>query len=822
MHRKARFFKTAMATSPNIPIELTSFVGRKQEIADVMRLLFSSHLLILTGTAGCGKTRLALRVASEVIHQYPDGVTWVELAQLTDPQLVTKVVAKKLNVTEQQDRPLVEGILDTLRDKKLLLVVDNCEHMVEAVNQLLEALMTLPDISILATSREPLGIPGEYLYPLSPMIVPSIGLSMDNVSQFDAIQLFVERASAIVPRFALTPENLGMVVSICRKLDGIPLAIELTSARINVLTVEQIDARLSDRYRLLGEAIHITSSPHQSMRAALDWSYDLLTSSEKSILRRLSVFTGGCSLTTAETVCVGDGVEHSQVLELLASLISKSLVVAQTLQPGEARYTLLETIRQYAHEKLRSSGERSAICDRHLQCFLKLTEEALPKLSGPYQQIWLNWLESEYDNLRASLAWSLESDQIEAGLRIAVAIYQFWTIRDYAEEGLLWLERLFAQADGRISSVVYANALAYAVFLAGFRGNTAAQIAYGQKAAALVENMSDNDKSALRWALVAQAYGARAAGDYQTQFDIGNRVIQINRELGDRYQLGLNLSTNSFTAMSLGKYEDAHTMLDEALPLLREVGNLYRIAMALNFSGDLARCEQNFTQANIAYEESISLLRELDARRDLASALQNLGHTCLHLGQAEQALALFNESMTMQLAQKNTPGIAECLIGFAATAVEYGFPDAGARLLAAAIEIGGQRIVSTWAATKMEYEHYLSLIRTRLTESEFQAEQMAGQKYTLAEAVEYVQRLPLEIPAAQTTRQELGDLTPREGEIAVLIALGKSNGEIADELVISKRTIEKHIAHIIMKLGVTNRTQIVRWAIEAGLVKPTQ
>lgn len=811
-----------MAISLDLPVELTSFVGRKQEIVDVKRLIASSRLLTLTGTAGCGKTRLALRVAAEVSYQYTDGGNWVELAQLTDPQLVPKAVAKKLNIPEQKDRPLAEGILETLRGKKFLLVLDNCEHMRQAVSQLLESLMALPDISILATSREPLGLPGEILYPLAPMAVPPISLSMDQVGQFDVIQLFSERTSAIVPRFTLTPENLGVVANICRHLDGIPLAIELASARTNVLSVEQIDARLGDRYKLLGETSYTTNSHHRSLRAALDWSYDLLTLPEQAVLQRLSVFAGGCSLATAESVCSGNGIECEQVLDLLASLISKSLVVAQTLQPGEARYSLLEIIRQYTSEKLESSGERSTAYDRHLQCFVQSTEEALPKLSSSYQPLWLDWLESEYDNIRASLTWSLESDQIEAGLRIAVAIYQFWTIRDYAEEGLIWLERLLARANDRVSPGVHANALAYAVFLAGFRGNTTAQIAYGQTAGILAETLGGEDKPALRWALVAQAYGARAAGDYQGQFDIGKRAIQINRELGDKYQLGVTLSTNSFTAMSLGKFDEAHAMLEEALPLLRELGNPYRIAMALNFSGDLARCEQNYTEAGTAYEECISLLRELDAPRDLASALQNLGHACLHLGHIARARALFSEGMTIQLAQKNTPGIAECLIGFAALAVQLGLPSTGARLLAAVVKMGGQRIVSTWAATKMEYEHYLPLIRAKLTESEFWAEQVVGQKLTLEQIVEYIQHLPIETVTSQAARQKPGNLTSRERKIAALIALGKSNGEIAEELVVSKRTIEKHIAHIIVKLGVTNRAQIVLWAIETGLVKPTQ
>ncbi len=512
------------------------------------------------------------------------------------------------------------------------------------------------------------------------------------MEQYDAIQLFVERARAILPDFALTPANAAVVASICHQLDGLPLALELASARVNILAVEQIAARLDDRFGLLGAAAHVTQSHHRTLRAAIDWSYDFLSPPEQVMLRRLSVFAGGCSLATAETVCAGDGVEREQVLELLSSLVDKSLVVAHTLQPGEARYTLLETIRQYAHEKLRAAGEWAALHDRHLDCFLQVAEETLPKLRGQYQQLWMSWLEGEYDNIRAALSWSLENGRIEAGLRIANAIYQFWTIRDYVQEGLAWVERLLARADDSVSADVRVNALAYASMLAGFRGNDSKQMRYGREAGVVAEAAGDVGKPALAMALAAQAYAVRAAGDYQTEFTINKRVIQLRRELGDSYLLGVALSTTSFTAMSLGKYAEARALLDEGLPLLRALGDPYRIAMALNFSGDLARCEQQYERAHAPYEESIALLRELGAVRDLASVLHNLGHTSLHLGDVERAHALFSESMAAHLAQRNTPGVAECLIGFAAMAVVCGLPAAGARLLAAALAIGGERV----------------------------------------------------------------------------------------------------------------------------------
>ena len=822
MNRSENEINNPGALSTNIPTVLTSFVGRKREIADIGRLLASSRLVTLTGAAGCGKTRLALRAASDISHQYTDGVHWVELARLNDPQFVPKAVARAVRVAEQPNRPLVDVLLETLQDKQLLLVLDNCEHVLSACAQLVASMLATTDVSILATSREPLSVKGEMLYPVAPLSLPPLTLSADDADdfgRFDAIQLFVERARTILPAFELSEDNAAVVARICQNLDGIPLAIELASARINVLTAEQIAARLDNHFELLTPATHVTYSHHDTLRAAIDWSHDLLTEPEQVLLRRLSVFAAGCSLTTAETVCAGDGIEREQLLGLLSTLVNKSLVVAKTLQRGEACYSLLETIRQYAEEKLKASGEWSIIHDRYLHCFLQLTEETEPKLSGEYQDLWLNWLAGEYDNIRAALSWSLETDQIEVGLRIAISLYQFWTIRDYVEEGLNWFEQLLAQTNGGFPPVVGANALTYASVMAGRRGRTEAQMRYAEEAAVLGEAAGEEGKQALAWALGAQAWAAQKAGDYLKAFALGQREIQLLRELGDLYMLGLVLSLNSFAAMSLGKYEEAHAMLDEALPLLREAGNPYRIAMALNFTGDLARCEQDYARAESAYQESITLLREIDAVRDLASALHNLGHACLHLGDDERAQTLFSESMAVHQDQHNTLGMAECLTGFAALAIVKDLPAAGARLLAAAVAIGGQHITSEWAATRMEYEYYQARARASLSETEFQAEQEAGQRLSLEQAVAYAQEMALKAAAAQTDRKKLGELTPREREVAALIAKGLSNGEIAEKLVVSKRTVETHIANIRSKLGFTNRAQIVRWAIETGLVQ---
>lgn len=811
------FRKGALKVS--IPTALTSFVGRSRELTEIAQLLGSSRLLTLTGAAGCGKTRLALRVATGFSGQYEDGVHWVELARLNNDQLVPKAVARVLNVTEKPDHPLLDELVDVLQGKQLLLVLDNCEHLLSACRQLVESLIQMPGVSVLATSREPLRVAGEMLYPVPQMALPPAGLSLEDTDQFDSIQLFVERARALLPNFELTFDNAGIVAQICHHLDGLPLAIELASARVNLLSLDQIAARLNDLFALLAPAAHITYSHHRTLRAAIEWSYDLLIPPEQTLLIRMSVFAGGCSLATVEAVCVGDGIKHDQILELLSSLVDKSLVVAQTFRLGEARYSMLETIREYVQEQLVASEDWLPTRGRHLQYFLKLAEETAPKLIERYQQNWLDWLEVEHANFRTALAWSLKSGEVESGLRIAIALYEFWQKRGYIQEALDWFERLLAEAEGKTSPVIHATAFGNASHMAMLLGNASATIEYGRKAGALGQVTGKEEQSNMAVALVGLASSVRAAGDYQTAFTIGGRAIQLLRDTGELYRLGRVLIMQAGTAMPLGRYETVHTLLDESLELAREAGDSYRIALILNFLGDLARCEQDFAGAKPNYENSIVLFRELEAKRDVASVLQNLGHACLHLGEVERAHILFMESLALQQEQENTSGMAECLIGFAAIAIVHDLPAAGVRLISAAIAISGKRPANVWTATRMEYERYLELAHAKLTEAEFQAEQAAGHALSLEQAIENAQHLLLK--SARESWKTPDDLTAREREIAILIAQGKSNGEIAEDLVLSKRTIEKHIANILSKLGVTNRTQIMGWVIQSGLMKFT-
>jgi non-specific serine/threonine protein kinase len=817
----------------NLPVQLTQFIGRQRETADLEQLLTDTRLISLTGPGGCGKTRLAMQIANTVSGSFKDGVWLAELAPLRDPSFVPLLLMKILDIPHRPEQSALASLLDHLQSKEILLILDNCEHLIADCAQLVgQILSQTAALRILVTSREPLAIVGEMIYPVSGLSLPPTGAGvagdLRDLMQYDAVRLFVERTRSLLPHFTITTANALSIVKICRQLDGLPLALELASAHTNILSLQEILVRLDDRFALLISRQRSELDPrHRTLRVAIDWSYDLLSPPEQVMLGRLSVFAGGCSLATTEVVCAGDGLEREQILGLLSSLVNKSLVVANTLLHDEARYCLLATIRQYGQEKLIDSGEWVVIRDRHLRCFLKLSEETDTKLRGEYQRLWLNWLDSEYDNIRAALAWAVEggrldSSRVSAGLRITTSLYQFWRIRDYLEEGLNWCKQLFAETNDDISPVVRANALAFASLLAGLRGQIEDQAKYAEEAVLSGEAAGEAGKQALALALGAQGYAARKAGDYPTAFTLGLREIQLLREVGDVYMLGLALSLNSYSAMSIGKYEQARAMLDEALPLLRKAGDPYRIAMALNYAGDLARCERKYQPAQTAYEESIYLLRKINSVGDLASALHNLGHACLHLDDIERAKALFGESMASHKEQGNQPGMAECLLGFAALAIVAGLPAAGARLLAAAAAIGGRHITSEWAATRMEYEHYLERARASLVVKAFQSEQAAGQRLSLEQALAYAQNVAQKVVAAQLTRQQLDQLSPRESEVAVLIALAKSNVEIAAELVVSKRTVETHVGNIRSKLGFTERAQIVRWAIETGLVKSTE
>ncbi len=648
---------------------------------------------------------------------------------------------------------------------------------------------------------------------------------------FDAVNLLVERGHAISPKFGITPENAMAIVEVCRRLDGMPLALELASARLNVLTIQEIASRLNDRFTLLTAETRRGVDPrHQTLRATIDWSYDLLKPGEQALLRRMAVFTAGSTLDMLEAFYAGELQPEETILNLISSLVNKSLVVAESTGRAQIRYRLLETIRQYLLEKLDQAGEAETWRDRHLNLFLTRAEEAMPKLGGTYQQFWLNWLDDEHDNLRAALTWALESEKgsqqeiarLESGLRIASALMYYWGMKGELQEGLEWFRRLLARADNRISLGVRVNAIVFASFLAMFLGDGQLSLKYGREAVTLAEAAGSEGKPVMAFALAGLASGEKTAGDYPAAFATGERVLQLYRELGPRLHLGMALLSQGEIALSMGNYAIAGERWREALSVAKKDQDTFRIAYSLNYLGDLARMEQDYAEAEAKYRESEALLRGLNTPGYLASIMSNLGFTLLHLGEIEPSREKFHESMAIYQSVQNKRGMVDDLVGVAAAAIQAGLSADGVRLLAAAEAVSGLSAASTWPPTQMEFKRYLDLAGAKLTSRDFQAEQAAGHSLSLDQAVDFAMNLsfPTATMAAEPVKTEhTGGLTERELEIARLIGQGMTNGEIAVDLVLSKRTVETHASHILAKLGLSNRAQIMRWALDHGLAK---
>jgi predicted ATPase/class 3 adenylate cyclase len=506
----------------NLPIQLTSFVGRERELAAVQQLLLGERLVTLTGAGGVGKTRLALRLAADRLDSIADGVWLVDLAPLADANLVPQAVAAALGVREQPERPLVQTLADALRDRHLLLLLDNCEHLVAACAALADSLLrACPWLRVLATSREPLGITGEAIWRVPPLASPEPDRlpSLESLVQYEAVRLLLDRAELAAPSFAITEQNAAAVAQVCQQLDGLPLALELAAARVKVLSMEQLAARLSDRFRLLTGGSRSALPRQQTLRALVDWSYDLLTEPEQVLFRRLAVFAGGCTLEAAEAVCAGDGVQPGEVLEHLARLVDKSLVIAEPSPGSQVRYRLPETIRQYSAEKLGEAGEGATLRGRHRDWCLALAERTGPGVLDPQR---LAWLEREYDNLRAALRSSIDSGQAEPGLRLAAGLCDFWYARGYSSEGCAWLAELLALPATTTAAMACARALEWAGRLAYLQGD-------------------ELDRQRIAKSLVALGHGALRRGDALRARLLFNESLGLARDAGDHLAIALCL-----------------------------------------------------------------------------------------------------------------------------------------------------------------------------------------------------------------------------------------------------------------------------------------
>lgn len=650
----------------NLPLQLTSFIGREKEMAELRSLLErkETRLVTLTGTGGTGKTRLSIQIAAEVLELYRDGTWLVELARINDPEQVPKMVAAVLDIRETTEKPFTTALIDYLRSKQLLLILDNCEHVVEACATLVDTLLrACPNLQIMTSSREILGIGGEIPFRVPSLSTPDLRHlpALEQLAQSEAVRLFVERAQAALTGFALTQDNAAYVAQVVKRLDGIPLAIELAAARVRLLSPAQIASRLDDAFRLLTGGSRAVLPRHQTLRALIDWSYNLLSSKEIVLLRRLSVFSGGWTLEAAEAVCVDPpgtqslaGLAAVDVLEVLTQLVDKSLVFCYDETGEVLRYRMMDTIRQYAHEKLMECGESQGVRDQHLAYFLGLAEASEPHIRTGEQVAWLNRLEGSLDNLRLALEWSLQMN-LEAELRLASALFWFWHIRGLAWEAMDWLNQGIAKdisLSGDAAAPVGATTavrpearakalLALGGLLAEYEHPSRAMPLL-EKSMAIYSSLGPTGKAGIanvyRW-MASCSFRKR---NYERAQKLAQEAIELFREIGDKFGLSECLTIQ---APRLSNPEERKKAYLDVLALKREIGDIDGIAYTLQNLSHLAFVEGDYQNAAVWLDESLERFREVGNRTFTATDLHNKATISWSLGDYDQGIYWIQEAL---------------------------------------------------------------------------------------------------------------------------------------------------------------------------------
>jgi len=623
----------------NLPHSLTSFIGRQEELDEIANLVVDHRLVTLTGAGGIGKTQLCLQVGRRLVKAFPDGVWLIELAPVTDPALVPQIVANALGLWESPSQSFFDQLLDFLQSKDCLLILDNCEHLIDAAAQFIHSvLQACSEVKIIATSRETLDVSGEWAFLVQPLSFPKDDqiLSISGWEQFDAMRLFVERARQVFPDYQVIPENLVPMVQICQRLDGIPLALELAAARVKVLTVEQIASRLEDRFHLLTESSRTAPERQQTLRATVDWSWKLLSDIEQEIMPRLSVFAGGMDLTAVETICAGNGIDTGDILDLLTELVNKSMLIARREQGQETRYKLLETIRQYAREQLVKAGMEVKFRDRHLEYFKQMGEQAEAGLTGPDQVTWQNQVDRELDNIRVALGWALVND-VNTGLQLSVALWRFWRNR-FVREGERWISQFLAYPD-----IVKPDIKAKALWARGRLNFTQLNFDLGRTLVkdSLALYLEIGDQWGIARCLLTLGYWGEKSLVLES--------LDIFKALGDK--LGI-----ADTLVYLGSfegnrnYEQALVYLEESRLLYHELGNMVGVAHVLSLIGQLSIWKGDYEFGRLRLEESLAIHESLGLKR-FSQLWMNLGNLYFRLGYYQQACSFLEKSIS--ISQKN-------------------------------------------------------------------------------------------------------------------------------------------------------------------------
>jgi predicted ATPase/DNA-binding CsgD family transcriptional regulator len=827
--------------SVHLPEEPNRFVGREQELSDLRHVLDDARALTLCGPGGIGKTRLALQVLATVAGDFPDGVWLVELGDLREPRLVVSRVASAVGVLGEPGRPLIDTLAAALAPRRMLLALDNCEHLIGASARLCQRLLARsPALRVMATSQEPLRMPGEVVRQVVPLSVPPERASAGpaGLLGYEAIRLFVDRAAAARPGFALTEQNAQAVTAICRALDGVPLAIELATARVGALSPEQIAGRLGDRFALLRSGDRTAPPRQRTLRATLDWSHALLNTQEQALLRRLSVFAGW-SLEMAEQVCADADLPVAGVLDLTSGLVDKSLVVVEPEILGQARYRLLDTIRDYAAERLAASGESAAVHQRLREYALRFAQragaEAMAVVPAPWSSTvdFFRRYDAELGNLRQVLSACLADGDVETGLKICAEAGPCWIARGSFAEGAEWIGRFLALGQAGLPDRVRGAALVGRAQLA-LANESAAAVSWAREGLELCRAAGDPAWTATALNLLADA--AQQAGEVEQAEADAAEALAIARGTGNGWNEGYALGIQARLAGLRGRFREARELGEAGLAVMRRIDQQWGVAKLLDGLGYLARLRGDPAGALDCYQAALPILREIDSRPETARCLAGIGLVALDEGQLGVARQHLTESLRLSHSTGARLGVARALEAFAAlttregqagAAVELtaaadglreaaGFPPLPAarkqRALAAARGLGEDTVTRLWArgrAMTADAAVAAALAGPGLAGPDLAGRGPGGRRRGTAGP-----------PVTSPELPRLAGLTPRESEIAALVVRGRSNKGIADDLVISPATAARHVANILAKLGFTSRAQIAAWAAGNGSVHP--
>ena len=807
--------------SGNLPAPHRSLIGREGDAEVVRELLVHApgRLLTLTGTGGCGKTQLALKVATDLVATVPDGVWFVDLAAIQSGDLVPYAVATVLGRNGRAGQAIEDAVLEYLKDRDVLVVLDNCEHLVDACANLAEWVLSgCPRVRLLATSRERLRIAGETAWRVPSLTSPDPQgtLAAGELLAYPAVQLFVERARAILPGFTLGPANASAVARVCAQLEGLPLALELAAARVAALSLQELSERLQDSFRLLAGGSRSAPGRQQTLRATLDWSYGLLSSLEQTVFRRLAVFAGGWGIDAAESVCSGEDVPAEDALEALTRLVDKSLVVVGE-HDGRSRYRLLEPIRQYARELLVSHGDFEPTRRRHATFFLGFanSQERDANVGGPGRGAAVDALLREYRNLEVALRWSLDSSLPAVGLRLAWALQFVWKFRLPAGEGRLWLESVLALPGAEEPTRAYAVALLSAAMLAWTQHDYIAAATHYDKAFPLVRRLGD--PWILFVALADRGSEAQSRGDVAAAVTFWEEGLAVTRESGDRTSEAIVLNNLGRLQIYGGNYAAGRARCEAALDLARHLGDTWVMALALEALASAATAEGRNQAARLLATECVDLQADPGTT---SQALRTLSQVAMADGEYAEARAHLIQAVTLIRDSEDRADalrVVEAVTDFAA---HQGHPEVALRL-AAATDAGWESIPEG-RLYRTDRRRWLTSPRKAVRTDVAERLWAQGRMLSLTEAVELADIELLHTSSTSTAPANplaAAPLTPRQLEVAALVGQGLTNRQVGERLIITQRAAAAHVEHILDKLGVGSRAQIAVWASERGLLR---